>query len=375
MVDEKNIFDVMKQPTVTILEELSKMDTLDVDCKNEVGQSPLHLAVLNNQLSVAAYLLNKGFSPNKKDENLLPPFIAAAANGLTDMFELLLTFSPDLKQVNRFGGTALLPSSEKGFIQVVQKALDAGVPVNHVNRLGWSALLEAVVLGNEGFLFRDIVSELMSHGADALIKDFDGKTAIEYGTERHSQIILPLLEGSVTESEFDGIKGMIRKGNYYQAIHDLLVLPETAEQLYYLGTCYDALGEDEISGFYYEKGYQLDSQFAYYLANLKKKYGESESAIEWFNKGSQTSETPVFFDYHLSNYLRELGRHEAAVDMMDKLLETDAKRVDYLFHKANSLRSLGRHQAAYDAMILASQLQPENQLFAEHAAQSKEKID
>ena len=81
MVDEKNIFDVMKQPTVTILEELSKMDTLDVDCKNEVGQSPLHLAVLNNQLSVAAYLLNKGFSPNKKDENLLPPFIAAAANG------------------------------------------------------------------------------------------------------------------------------------------------------------------------------------------------------------------------------------------------------------------------------------------------------
>lgn len=92
---------------------------------------------------------------------MLSPFIVVATNGFTEIFQLLLQYSPDLVLFYRFGGTALLPSSEKGIIRVVQKALDAGVPVNHINRLGRTALLEAVTLGNNGFHFLDFVEELV----------------------------------------------------------------------------------------------------------------------------------------------------------------------------------------------------------------------
>lgn len=72
-----------------------------------------------------------------------------------------------------------MPSSEKGYLKVVQAALRAGVPVDHVNRLGWTALLEAVILGDGGFLYQEIVLELMRAQADVTITDFSGKNALD----------------------------------------------------------------------------------------------------------------------------------------------------------------------------------------------------
>lgn len=369
---EKTIFDLLKGEKT--LEKISQLDSFNVAEVNEEGQSPLHLAVLNNNIEIAALLLQKGFNPNQKDNNQLSPLIASAANGLDEMFELLLLYHPDLKQVNRFGGTALLPSSEKGFIKVVQKALDAGVPVNHQNRLGWTALLEAVILGNEGFLFRDIIEELVSHGADVEIKDFDSLSGIDYAEKRNSQFILPILEKEITETAFTEIKKLIRNKEFYKAIKQLLEIEESAEQLYYLGFTYESLKNETAAFYYYERGYELDNQFAYYLGNLAKKVGNSQQAISYFEKGGEIKTDKVFYKYHLSNYLRELGKHEEAIEIMDTLLVEDPKRVDYLFHKANSLRSLARHKEAYETMIQASQIQSSNSLFSEHAKESQLKM-
>ena len=369
---EKTIFDLLKGEKS--LEKISQLDSFNVAEVNEEGQSPLHLAVLNNNIEVAALLLQKGFNPNQKDNNQLSSLIASAANGLDEMFELLLLYHPDLKQVNRFGGTALLPSSEKGFIKVVQKALDAGVPVNHQNRLGWTALLEAVILGNEGFLFRDIIEELVSHGADVEIKDFDSLSGIDYAEKRNSQFILPILEKKITETAFTEIKKLIRNKEFYKAVKQLLEMEESAEQLYYLGLTYEYLKNETAAFYYYERGYKLDNQFAYYLGNLAKKVDNSQQAIRYFEKGGEIKIDKVFYKYHLSNYLRELGKHEEAIEIMDTLLVEDPKRVDYLFHKANSLRSLARHKEAYETMIQASQIQSSNSLFSEHAKESQLKM-
>ena len=47
------------------------------------------------------------------------------------------------KSTNRFGGTALIPASEHGHAATVRILIDAGVPMDHANELGWTALLEA----------------------------------------------------------------------------------------------------------------------------------------------------------------------------------------------------------------------------------------
>ncbi|WP_285009701.1 ankyrin repeat domain-containing protein [Lactococcus formosensis] len=365
---EKTLFEVLNMSNhEELLSELENRESPDLTVVNESGQSPLHLAVLANQVDVAAILLSRGFDPSQKDKNHLSPFIAAAANGFTELFELLLEYQPDVTHFNRFGGTALLPSSEKGFLSIVQLALDAGVPVNHVNKLGWSALLEAIILGNDGFLYRDIVEELMVAGADIDIVDFSGRSAVDYAKQKKSELILTALENKQDESDFIMIKHLIRQGKSTAAIQRLLKLPVSPEQSYYLGVAYENLKNYEAAQYYYEKGRKQTVEFAYYLANLAKKMGDTEKALAYFDKGAQYLESRDFFLYHKSNFLRELGRHEEAVEVMNSLLSEEPDRVDYMFHKANSLRALGKFQEAYETMLLAKRTQPENPLFAQQA--------
>lgn len=375
MDEKRSISEMMKTEHTDILlstlESMTKEELTEVD---EAGQTLLHLAVFNKQLAVVALLLSKGSNPNQKNNTMLSPFIAAAANGFSEIFGLILEYQPDLTESNRFGGTALLPSSEKGFIRVVQQSLDAGVPVNHINRLGWTALLEAVILGDDGFLFRDIVEELMVFDADPYIKDFDSKSAIGYTSETETTSIGELLLKEITETSFTEVKKMIRSNQTYPAIAKLLTMDTTLEQLYYLGFSYECLGHYETAAYYYKKGLEQDPQFAYYLANLTKAMGNSEQALAYFDEGARKDSKRAFFIYHKSNYLRELGKHPEAIEAMDELLSSDPNRVDYMFHKANSLRSLGELQAAYDLMIQADLLQPANSLFKEQAEQIKMEI-
>ena len=44
----------------------------------------------------------------------------------------------------------LIAAAHRGHVDVVRALIAAKAPLNHVNNLGWTALLEAVVLGNGG---------------------------------------------------------------------------------------------------------------------------------------------------------------------------------------------------------------------------------
>lgn len=373
MEKTKALFEIFQAESQTeILRQLELIEDLDLHAVNAQGQSPLHLAVMKNQFAVTAYLLGKGYLPSQKDQTQLSPFIAAAANGFDRIFELLLSFSPELDQVNRFGGTALHPSAEKGFISVVQKALLAGVPSDEKNRLSWTPLLEAVILGNEGFLYRDMIIDLLNAQANpSLTDDFD-MDSVAYANQLHHHEIAVLLHQGERLDELTEVRQLLREGKNTLALAQLSQMSSNLEVTYYLGRAYEQLGEEENAAYYYEKGLLESIEFAYYLANLAKKQGNREKARAYFVRGIQDSENPTFYLYHFSNYLREVGNHEEAIQVMDQLLEKEEGRVDYLFHKANSLRSLGQHQKAYEVMEKAHQIQPANTLYTEHMAQSKE---
>ncbi|MGY3703267.1 hypothetical protein BW731_02865 [Vagococcus martis] len=370
------IFQLINQPNkLDSLKDIYGYSLLDIDTPNEKGQTPLHVAVLKNNLEVAAYLLSKGANPNAKDSMGLSPYIAAAANGLSEMFDLISQYNPDVTQVNRFGGTALLPSSEKGFIRVVELALKNKVPVDHVNKLGWSALLEAVVLGDEGFLYQDIVVALLNENADTSIKDFDGKTVMDYALEQGKDRILSLLkQGEDKASPFSVIRQLLKKEEYLNAIKQLLAMDDSLEQVYYLGYCYEQLGKLKTSQFYYKQGLKHSVDFAYYIANSYKKEKNYQEVLAYFDLGINESKNPEFFKYHKSNFLREIGEHQVAINIMDELLFLDPLRVDYLFHKSNSLISLGKLDDAYEVMRVARDIQPNNSLFEDQMQQLEELI-
>lgn len=363
----KKLFDAIEEENVSaVVEYLEGLDKETFpEIVNENKQNPLFVAVIQNNLQLASILLEAGFDPNQKDITELPPFIAAASNGFDEIFDLICLYGPDKNQYNRFGGTALLPSSEKGYLKTVQSALAYGVPVNYQNRLGWSALLEAVILGDGGYLFQDIIRLLLEHGADIHLKDFSKKSSADYALENKQKEVIHLLEGNL-EDDYSPIRKLIEENKLIEALGYLQKLEDSVQKDYYLGYVYERLQKFYAARYHYEKGLKEDIQFAFYLAQLYRKEGQVEKALEYFDFDKENA----YLQYHKSNYLRELNRHEEAIVVMDELLAQDTERTDYLFHKANSLRSLDRHKEAAKAMEKAMSLVPENDLFKEHKEQS-----
>ena len=72
--------------------------------------------------------------------------------------------------------------------------LETEIDVNHVNNLGWTALLEAVILGDGGEGHTEIVRMLLEAGADTTIADREGVTALEHARERGYTEMIRLLE-------------------------------------------------------------------------------------------------------------------------------------------------------------------------------------
>lgn len=67
------------------------------------------------------------------------------------------------------------------------------IDVDHVNDLGWTALLEAVILGRGTEPWQRIVRILLGAGADPGIPDGDGVTALEHARARGFDEIAALL--------------------------------------------------------------------------------------------------------------------------------------------------------------------------------------
>jgi hypothetical protein len=97
---------------------------------------------------------------------------------------MTLANGADLKSTNRYGGTALIPAAERGHVGTVRTLIEAGVDVDHINNLGWTALLEAVILGNGGREHTEIVQLLVQSPARVDLADGDGVTPLRHARNR-----------------------------------------------------------------------------------------------------------------------------------------------------------------------------------------------
>jgi ankyrin repeat protein len=76
--------------------------------------------------------------------------IAAVADD-EDTLRLLLELGASSGQVtSRYDGTALIAAAHLGHAGVVRQLIAAGAPLDHMNNLHWTALIESIVLGDGG---------------------------------------------------------------------------------------------------------------------------------------------------------------------------------------------------------------------------------
>lgn len=148
------------------------------------GRSALLLAVQANHCEVARLLIAHGADPDATDDRLDTPWLATGVTGSVEMLEVLLPAEPDLTQKNRYGGVSIIPASERGHVEYVRRVVSTGIDVNHVNDLGWTALLEAVILGDGTSRYQEIVRILLAAGADGQLADREGVTAFQHAQAR-----------------------------------------------------------------------------------------------------------------------------------------------------------------------------------------------
>jgi ankyrin repeat protein len=78
----------------------------------------------------------------------------------------------------------------------VRAILETGIDVDHVNNLGWTALLETVLLGDGDAAHVKILGMLLDAGADRSIADRDGVTALQHARSRGYDEMVRRLEAA-----------------------------------------------------------------------------------------------------------------------------------------------------------------------------------
>ena len=157
----------------------------DINVRDAQGRTSVMIATYQHNTDMVRTLLQEGADVNIRDNNKENPLLHAGAQGWLDILRLAIEAHADTRLTNRFGGISIIPASERGHVEVVRELLTrTDINVNHVNNLGWTALLEAIILSNGDKAHQQIVQLLVDHGADVDLGDKDGVTPLQHARER-----------------------------------------------------------------------------------------------------------------------------------------------------------------------------------------------
>lgn len=167
----------------------------NVNTTDNSKRSLLLIATNNRQTEMAKLLVKHKADVNQQADNLDSPFLYAGASGQTELVQLFLDNGARFDVFNRYYGSALIPACERGHVETVRLLANTkGYPVNHVNRLGWTGLMEAIVLGDGSKKYQQIVQILKDAGAKMDIPDHDGITPLQHAQQRGFTEIAALLQ-------------------------------------------------------------------------------------------------------------------------------------------------------------------------------------
>ena len=161
------------------------------------SRTPLHVAAHFGHQAAAAALLQGGANPNALDAQKYDIVTIVAVTNDVAMLKLALAGGTDPKAITSpYQGTALIAAAHLGHAEVVRVLIAAGAPLDHVNNLGWTALMESIVLGNGGKAHTDTLDALVKAGANLNIADRQGVTPLAHAKSRRYAEMVRILEAA-----------------------------------------------------------------------------------------------------------------------------------------------------------------------------------
>jgi len=167
----------------------------NLDARDARGRTPLHVATYARQREAVKLLAKAGANLDQlEDDRYDAVTIASVADDVTTL-TLLLSLGANAGQTtSRYDGTALIAAAHLGHDEVVRRLIAAGAPLDHVNNLHWTAVIESIVLGNGGPRHQETLRALIQAGANLQLADRQGNSPLQLAKSRGYKEMIAMLE-------------------------------------------------------------------------------------------------------------------------------------------------------------------------------------
>ncbi|MET0606434.1 MAG: ankyrin repeat domain-containing protein [Beijerinckiaceae bacterium] len=168
---------------------------LDPNIRDQNDRTPLHVAAFHGHTETMRALVQGGADPNALDKQKYDIVTILAVKDDPRNLEVALQLGCDPRNVTSpWSGTALIAAAHLGHDEVVRILIKAGAPLDHVNSLHWTALIESIVLGDGGLRHTASLKALVDAGADVNLADAQGRTPLRLARERGYSEMVDILE-------------------------------------------------------------------------------------------------------------------------------------------------------------------------------------
>ena len=167
----------------------------DVNARDSYGRTPVHVATFARQRDAIRALAKAGANLELLESDRYDAITIAAVADDEETLRVLLSLGASAKlTTSRYDGTALIAAAHLGHDGVVKQLIAAGAPLNHVNNLHWTALIESIVLGNGGPKHQEVLRALLAAGASTQLTDRQGTTPLALARSRGYAVMVQMLE-------------------------------------------------------------------------------------------------------------------------------------------------------------------------------------
>lgn len=172
-----------------------------LNVRDGYGRTALHVATFAKQAGAIRALVEAGADINLLENDRYDAVTIAAVADDEETLRVLLSLGASAKQItSRYDGTALIAAAHLGHDGVVRQLIAAGAPLDHVNNLHWTAVIESIVLGNGGARHQATLKALIDAGANLQLKDGQGLTPLQLAKQRGYTAMVNMLVAAGTRN-------------------------------------------------------------------------------------------------------------------------------------------------------------------------------
>jgi uncharacterized protein len=169
----------------------------ELNARDSYGRTPLHVATFARQRAAIRALAQAGANLGLLERDLYDAVTIAAVADDEETLRVLLALGASAKLITSvYHGTALIAAAHLGHDGVVRQLIAAGAPLDHVNNLHWTAVIEAIVLGNGGARHQSTLKALIAAKANLQLTDRQGNTPLALAKARVYQEMVTMLENA-----------------------------------------------------------------------------------------------------------------------------------------------------------------------------------